>query len=73
MAIIHKRIRTPYRHNYRADGTLRHCRGQLEIVCADYGVYVRCNYCGEGYKFEYLMPASPRVGERASRRYQADD
>jgi len=73
MAIIQKRIRTPYRHDYRADGTARHCRGQLEIVCGDCGVYVRCNYCGEGYRFEYVVPASTRAGERALRRFQTGD
>ncbi len=55
-----RRILTPYRHIYNANGSRRAqpCYGHLEIICDDYGVYVRCDECGEGYQFEFVMPGN---------------
>ena len=65
---MEKRIRTRYRHLYKTDGSRRNCYGLLEIICSDAGVYVQCNYCGEGYRFQYVgaraTPAA-RSGNRA--------
>ena len=52
---MEKRIPTKYRHRFKTNGSPRNCYGLLEIVCSDVGVYVRCNYCGEGYRFEYVV------------------
>jgi hypothetical protein len=52
---MEKRIPTRYRHQFKTDGSRRNCYGLLEIICSDVGVYVRCNYCGEGYRFEYVV------------------
>ncbi len=53
-----KRIQTHYRHLYNADGSRRAepCSGFLEIICDDYGVYVHCAECDDGYQFEFVMP-----------------
>lgn len=50
-------IRTRYPHLYEADGTRRGepCSGYLDIVCEEAGVHVRCDECGEGYRFEFVM------------------
>lgn len=50
-------IRTRYPHLYEADGTrrARRCSGYLDIVCEEAGVHVRCDECGEGYRFEFVM------------------
>lgn len=50
-------IRTRYPHLYEADGTRRakRCSGYLDIVCEEAGVHVRCDECGEGYRFEFVM------------------
>jgi hypothetical protein len=51
-------VHTQYRHVFNANGTRREyrCHGHLEIVCCDVGVYVRCDKCGEGYRFELVIP-----------------
>lgn len=53
-----RRIHTHYRHLYKPDGSRRAeaCSGYLEIICDDYGVYVRCDECNESYQFEFAMP-----------------
>ncbi|MGZ9005925.1 MAG: hypothetical protein ACXW20_19300 [Burkholderiales bacterium] len=58
-----KRIATQYPHVFNADGTRRRqsCRGHLEIVCEGAGVYVRCNECGEGYRFQFVMRRSDEL------------
>jgi hypothetical protein len=58
-----KRIPTRYKHTYNADGTRRyeHCSGSLEIVCDASGVYVCCNECGEGYRFQFVMRRSDEL------------
>ena len=50
-------IRTHYPHLFEADGSRRaqRCTGHLDIVCAEAGVHVRCDECGEGYRFEFVM------------------
>ena len=58
-----KRIPTKFLHLYNADGTKRHqrCAGHLEIVCDTNGVYVCCNECGEGYRFQFVMRRSDEL------------
>jgi hypothetical protein len=58
-----KRIPTKYRHIFNADGTRRHepCTGYLEIISDVSGVYVCCNDCGEGYRFQFLMRRSDEL------------
>jgi hypothetical protein len=58
-----KRIATKYQHLYNADGTKRHeaCKGHLEIVSDSSGVYVCCNDCGEGYRFQFVMRRSDEL------------
>jgi hypothetical protein len=60
---MEKRISTPYRHRFKTDGSPRNCYGRLEIVCSDAGVYVRCTYCGEGYRFEYVVRKAARTAD----------
>jgi hypothetical protein len=58
-----KRIPTKYPHIFNADGTRRYerCRGYLEIVSDASGVYVCCNECGEGYRFQFIMRRSDEL------------
>jgi len=58
-----KRIQTQYPHLYNADGTrcYKSCRGYLEIVSDSSGVYVCCNECGEGYRFQFVMRRSDEL------------
>lgn len=58
-----KRISTHYPHRFNADGTSRHdpCPGYLQIVCDATGVYVCCNECGEGYRFQFVMRRSDEL------------
>jgi hypothetical protein len=58
-----KRISTKYPHLYNADGSRRReaCAGLLEIVCDTSGVYVCCNECGEGYRFQFVMKRSDEL------------
>lgn len=58
-----KRIATQYRHLFNADGSRREqrCAGSLEIVCDPSGVYVCCNECGEGYRFQFVMRKSDEL------------
>lgn len=58
-----KRVPTKYRHIFNADGSTRYepCRGHLEIVCDVRGVYVCCNECGEGYRFQFVMRRSDEL------------
>lgn len=50
-------IQTIYPHRYNSDGTRRatSCSGYLDIVCDREGVHVRCNRCGEGYRFQIII------------------
>jgi len=63
-------IHTHYRHFYTANGSRRRepCSGYLEIVCDDYGVYVRCDECDEAYQFDFVMPDSMFGNDKAERR-----
>jgi hypothetical protein len=58
-----KRIPTKYPHIYNADGSKRYqrCSGSLDIVCDPTGVYVCCNQCGEGYRFQFVMRRSDEL------------
>jgi hypothetical protein len=58
-----KRIPTKYQHLYNADGTRRYeaCKGYLEIISDSSGVYVCCNECGEGYRFQFIMRRSDEL------------
>ena len=58
-----RRIPTKYAHVFNADGTRRPqpCRGYLEVVCDTGGVYVCCNECGEGYRFQFVMRRSDEL------------
>jgi hypothetical protein len=58
-----KRIQTKYPHLYNADGRRRYesCRGYLAIVSDSSGVYVCCNECGEGYRFQFVMRRSDEL------------
>ena len=51
------RIRTPYPHTFNGNAKRRIpvCTGQLELVLSDDGVYVCCNECSEGYRFEFKL------------------
>lgn len=68
---MEKRIPTQYRHRFKTDGSSRHCYGLLEIVCSDVGVYVRCNYCGEGYRFEYVVRKPAQTAEASDKTNKA--
>lgn len=63
-----KRIPTKYPHVFNADGTRRFepCRGHLEVVCDTGGVYVCCNECGEGYRFQFVMRRSDELTSGSS-------
>jgi hypothetical protein len=64
-----KRFRTAYPHLYNSNGSRRaqRCVGYLEIVCDDvFGVYVRCDRCGEGYRFEFVANGSVAAGGKHS-------
>jgi hypothetical protein len=52
-----KRYRTGFPHVYNANGTRRaaHCAGYLQVVCGEAGVCVRCDTCGEGYRFRFTI------------------
>jgi hypothetical protein len=58
-----KRISTQYQHLFNADGTRRDelCTGYLDIVSDNNGVYVCCNLCGEGYRFQFVMRRSDEL------------
>ena len=64
---MEKRIPTRYRHLYKTNGTRRNCYGRLEIICSEAGVYVRCNYCGEGYRFEYVVRKPAQAEDSGNR------
>jgi hypothetical protein len=67
-----KRVLTTYRHLFNADGTrrLKACVGQLEIVSDSSGVYVCCNECGEGYRFQFTMRRSDELIDRSDGKLQ---
>ena len=63
-----KRLITKYPHVFNADGTRRYvrCRGFLEVVSDRSGVYVCCNECGEGYRFQFVMRKSDELANGGS-------
>jgi hypothetical protein len=54
---------------FNADGTRRYeaCTGYLEIVSDASGVYVCCNECGEGYRFQFVMRRSDELANGSDR------
>ena len=66
-----KRTLTRYPHTFNADGTRRaeRCHGYLEVVCDRTGVYVCCNHCGDGYRFQFVMRRSDELANGGGKIY----